>query len=245
MQASPSTTRVKVARTDTTDVIPPAPDTANRRPVKPAEVVPVVTTQPPPAQPYIPSINDSNYTQYNPYVSSQMYSSSFMSQEGNQSIQNLLNPGEVQPAYAGYPPTTTHYPNPPSAGYQQPPYAHPQAYATAPPQAYQAPPPGMTYPPGTYPPATTAYQPILPVAPQYPEGYQIEPSTVPASAYPGAPGFNPQQQPPRFPGPTDSQMVRPPGTGVATPAKAAQPKVKPNKSTGLATVRISSRQVRR
>lgn len=152
------------------------------------------------------------FSTFNPYMASHMFSSSFMSQEGSKSIQTLMGGGPQgkqapvpenyppQPNSAApvtvpggqYPPQASQYPSqyPPTSNYAPP--------ANAP---YSQPPPtGASYsvpPHGTYPSA--------PNAPAQPQSYNV-PMTTPQSYPPGTypPNYQPQayqynsqpQQPP-------------------------------------------------
>lgn len=136
-----------------------------------------------------PSSASDNFTSYNPYVSSNMYTSSFMSQEGSQNIQSILAgnsaPPQAQP-YAERPPPhhalieTSQYP-PPSASAQYP-------YLPPPSQSPYTPPPSIP-PPHSYPPAPSAppqnYDPYpLPPAPSYPSTTYAAPLPAPSSSPP-------------------------------------------------------------
>ena len=70
----------------------------------------------------------------NPYVSSKMYASSFMSQEGSQNIQSLIG-GTIPPTAAAYPPPPAQYGQAPPA---MPMTSYPAAQQQ--PMAYQPPP---------------------------------------------------------------------------------------------------------
>ncbi|GAB1598569.1 cyclin-K-like [Argonauta hians] len=117
------------------------------------------------------NVTSDNYSQYNPYMTSQMYSSSFMSHEGAQSIQSLISqsrPSQVPDMQSGSvnPPNSQYPPPPPPAGsYQVPPFP-PQPAAAFTPTTRPYP------PPGTLPP------------PQNANLYQYPPPPAPPGAYP-------------------------------------------------------------
>lgn len=152
------------------------------------------------------------FSTFNPYMASHMFSSSFMSQEGSKSIQTLMGggpQGKQAPVPENYPPQPNsaapvtvpggQYP-PPASQYpsQYPPTSNYAPPANAP---YSQPPPtGASYsvpPHGTYPSA--------PNAPAQPQSYNV-PMTTPQSYPPGTypPNYQPQayqynsqpQQPP-------------------------------------------------
>ncbi|XP_070180298.1 cyclin-K-like [Littorina saxatilis] len=167
----------------------------------------------------------------NPYVSSSMYSSSFMSQEGQQSIASLLGgnssapiPAAPQQQYPSYPPpsTPTQYPPPPGP---YTPASYPSGGYAPPPGQYHTPPPysGASYTqttPSTYPsaapsnnaPPSTAYQPP-------PTPYSAPPPNIPPPGqgyhYPPPMGQPPPSgPPPPFP---------PPGFGAPPPGNYRAP----------------------
>ena len=137
-------------------------------------------SQPPASQETVPT---TGYSHYNPYMTSQMYTSSFMSQKGAESIQSLIGGGGAQGAVPSAPGVARNYP-------QQPGYT--QGGATGhhyPPQ--QAPPSG--YPAQQqYPSQYSQPPPQQPGQQQhqgYPQGYP--PTNVPPPGYTQPP---PQQQ---------------------------------------------------
>ncbi|XP_052767787.1 cyclin-K-like isoform X1 [Mya arenaria] len=104
----------------------------------------------------------TDFTQYNPYISSGQYQASFMSGEGAQSIQNIMGSHQQAGAYS-------------QASSQQPQYPN-----------YNQPPPPVV--PGAPPPPAGQYSAIQGSA-QYPPGYN--PSQYPSSAVaPGPVGGN-------------------------------------------------------
>ncbi|XP_064602873.1 cyclin-K-like [Liolophura sinensis] len=148
---------------------------------------------------------DNGFTQYNPYVSSQMYSSSFMSQEGSQSIQSLITGGEgSNPNYTEPPPQQPHDYN---QVYQPPPGYQPQPYTSNPPPPAQP-----------YPPHTQSY-------PNYPPPPRSYPPPVPTSTQPQAPGYDPRLP---FPGGSQSYQHPPP------PAQPQQQQYNYNQQYGQA-----------
>ncbi|XP_025105468.1 cyclin-K-like isoform X2 [Pomacea canaliculata] len=206
----------------------------------------------------------------NPYVSTSMYSSSFMSQEGSQSIQSLLggNPPSSQPpppytAYApptntaAYPPppapyTPNPYPYPPPPGtpaqYQAAPYTSP--YTPAPPttttSAYLPPPAPYGPPPPSLPPPTQ-HMPY----PSYPPPMAQPPPTGPPPPFPPPPAFGgpppPGPPPGGYRGPAPPGSMPPIGGPPHGPRGPRIPKGKGGNSgqgtsTGLAKVRITERQ---
>ncbi len=98
---------------------------------------------PPPGQAGSQDASSAGFSQYNPYMSSQMFSSSFMSQEGSQNIRHLLGGGPpaggagsapAPPSSYGFtagaaanqgatyrPPATSAYPTAAGSSYTQPP----------------------------------------------------------------------------------------------------------------------------
>ncbi|XP_048733788.2 cyclin-K-like isoform X1 [Ostrea edulis] len=136
------------------------------------------------------------FSTFNPYMASHMFSSSFMSQEGSKSIQNLMGgggggggtAGNPAPAPEKYPPPQTSVAPPTGPGGQYPPpagqyppsqYTQPSVYAPTANAPYSQPPPaGTSYtvpPHGAYPPPATA-------------------ATAPAQSY-NVPITNPQNYP--------------------------------------------------
>ncbi|XP_041353712.1 cyclin-K-like isoform X2 [Gigantopelta aegis] len=193
------------------------------------------------------------YTMFNPYVSTGMYTSSFMSQEGSQNIQTLLTGGPPPPAAANQYPQ---YPQPPPAG--NPAYP-PAGYQQG---GYGQPPPS-SYPQPNYPPVSSV---------AYNGSYQVPPSySSPMPAYPNAPpqgqppGYQPQSYPPyqQYPPPPMVQGQFAPGQAPPgpmgdprQPMPAGQnynagPRVpwtqtaSQTSSTGLAQVRITGTSGRR
>lgn len=152
--------------------------------------------------------NSDSFTHYNPYMPSQMYSSSFMSHEGTQNIQSLISqsrPSQVSELHTSAPPPQTGLVNPPNPQYLPPPGP-----------SYQPPPPfppQPTAPPG-YPPASRPYPPppsSLP--PQDTNIYQYPP---PPGTYPpqpsagGPPTSGPPPPPPTLPGSYQAPHYPPP-----------------------------------
>lgn len=155
-----------------------------------------------------------------PYVSSNIYTSSFMSGEGQQSIQSLLGGGgsstSAPPSqqYPSYPPpsTPTQYPPPPAAytpgsyasGYSSGQYQTPTSYASYSGSGYNQGTPG-TYA-STAPPSATVLSPAYPAP--LPSAYAAPPPNMPPPAQGYAPPY-PQSiaqsshsgQPPHFPPP--------------------------------------------
>ncbi|CAL1536961.1 unnamed protein product [Lymnaea stagnalis] len=147
------------------------------------------------------SVQQSNieFSSYNPYISSQMYTASFMSQEGSQNIQSILAgtappPQPVAPSYAEH---HSHHPPPPDTSQYAPPsvpqsdlsYGYPP-----PPSQYQ--PPSLP-PPHSYPPPPSAPPPYDP--------YAVPQSSYPPPLYPPPPVSQPPPQhsypPPSIPKP--------------------------------------------
>jgi len=163
----------------------------------------------------------SDFNSYNPYVSSQMYSASFMSQEGSQNIQSILA-GNSAP-----PPAPHHQPRHPPPG-QEPPQYPPQgppdvSYPQYPPvsQPPYLPPPNIP-PPHNYPPNVNQAPQFDPYGgppnqqnyPSYPPGSQPPPQQnyPPPNAPPQQFGGYPQQYPPVSQGPQGPpRMQGPPG----------------------------------
>uniref|UniRef100_A0A0B7B060 Cyclin-like domain-containing protein n=3 Tax=Arion vulgaris TaxID=1028688 RepID=A0A0B7B060_9EUPU len=129
-----------------------------------------------------------DFSSYNPYVSSQMYASSFMSQEGSQNIQSILAGNAPPPTnvYAdhhvhhsqstdssqyppipqtdmtySYPPPQPQYNAPPSLSHQHPyPSISNVATSAAPPyDPYTVPPNPAQYPTPSYPPTSVSQPP--------------------------------------------------------------------------------------
>ncbi|KAH9489511.1 hypothetical protein Btru_046928 [Bulinus truncatus] len=140
------------------------------------------------------------YSSYNPYVSSQMYTASFMSQEGSQNIQSILagSAPPPQPAAPSYAEHHSHIPPPTDSSQYLPPPVPPAdlTYSYPPPQA-PYPPPALP-PPHSYPPPPTSapsYDPYnlpsypppsyppLPVSQPPPHSYP-PPSLPPSQPYP-------------------------------------------------------------
>ena len=173
-----------------------------------------------------PSTTDFN--QYNPYVASSMYSSSFMSQEGSQNIQSMMGGAQSNaPAPVGY----GAYPQPPQQVQGAPPMAGAPPYAVPGPPQY---PPG--YPPGSFPPQAQGGQPQPQPHPQYPQG---APQQYPGGAYPGYPGYQPYPPPPTQPG-YDAQCYPGPYQGAPRGPPGQQMPHGANHSS-ITTVRISGR----
>lgn len=162
------------------------------------------------------------FNQYNPYMSSQMYTSSFMSGEGSQNIQSILN--QNQPP-SQYPPGYNHPPVSQYPGYQQ--ATHTGGVAVT--AGYH----------GQIPPSHHGYQ----VHPQ--AGYPQPMSTAPY----GAPqGYSQSQYPPPTGAvhhPYQAQYQQPPASfdGQQQRPRAPFPK-KGSKQTAsaLAVVRITGRR---
>ncbi|XP_046379957.2 cyclin-K-like [Haliotis cracherodii] len=229
------------------------------------------TVPPPPTTVATTVAPSSGISSYNPYVDRSMYSSSFMSQEGNQAIQPLISgtptttaqyptypPGQAQPAA----PPPAHYPvpgyppagYPPAATYAQ--TANPQYTATstttAPRPPYNAAfppnyPPPAGYPASTHPPPTQPPYPApaYPFPPQY--GSQPPPhgTAAPPAGYPaGAPPPGaPPGAPPGFP---PGARFPPPPQGGPHPVPPGPPgsksqKRNPSMVSGITTVRITGR----
>ncbi|KAK6183293.1 hypothetical protein SNE40_010799 [Patella caerulea] len=204
---------------------------------------PAPPQHPVPAQPGQVMYTSSGYTPYNPYIQSGMYSSSFMSQEGNQKIQALFGNSTQasQPAYQNYPPAQQIRPNtvtsaaPYSAGAYPPGYQPPPGYPPAPTSAgYTQPypggyPPASGYPPGTQPPQQQyAHPPPGFNQYQYPPAQQPPQYTAPPAGYP------PSTIPPTYQAP-----------GYPPTSTAGIPQSQPGSDTtqsGLATVRITQRR---
>ncbi|CAG5132449.1 unnamed protein product [Candidula unifasciata] len=149
-----------------------------------------------------------DFSSYNPYVSSQMYTSSFMSQEGSQNIQSILAgnapppPGNVYSDHthhsqstdtSQYPPAiqqtdiTYSYPPPPQTQYAAPPsLSHPHSYTSIPSVVTST---GASYDPYAAPPNPTpfsasSYPP--PPVPQQPSQHSYpQPSVPPPQSYGG------------------------------------------------------------
>lgn len=162
----------------------------------------------------------TDYSSYNPYVSSQMFSSSFMSLEGSQNIQSILAgngpasaPQPAAPASSAPPPVAYSNPHllPPSDmsqyapplqdsqyGYPTPPPPAPSVPLDQPPYSY-APPPNQYGPPTTTSSLPPSHYPPPPVVNPPPQTYDpyMAPPTMPAG-YQGAP-------PPVYPPPSSSQ----------------------------------------
>ncbi|XP_076463554.1 uncharacterized protein LOC143295808 [Babylonia areolata] len=188
----------------------------------------------------------------NPYVSSSMYSSSFLSQEGQQSIQSLLggtpsgSKHTTQQQYPSYPPPAApaQYP-PPAAGPYPGGYSGSGAsYPPPPPGQFNTPPPYNAAPYGqgassTYSSSTgqassttasSSYQP--PSAP-----YSAPPPSVPppGQGYPpySTPSYPPpMNQPP--PGGPPPPFPPPPGFGAPPPGayNTPPPPMMPHRSRG-------------
>ncbi|KAL8619872.1 hypothetical protein ACOMHN_025958 [Nucella lapillus] len=159
----------------------------------------------------------------NPYVSSSMYSSSFMSQEGQQSIQSLLG---GTPASSKHPPQQyPAYPPPANPGQYPPPAARPYnaggyagsgaGYAAAPGQFPTQPPYTGSYTAAHYgqaPPSYTSSTPqastTTPSSYQPPSTPYTAPPTVPTTAPAYPPYSNPTYPPP---------MNQPPPAGPPPP----------------------------
>ena len=160
----------------------------------------------------------------NPYVSSKMYTSSFMSQEGSQNIQSLIG-GEAPPTYppAQYAQAASAvYPTPQQqVPYQQPPSVY-QTPATYPQQPYQSYGQATTQVPYTQPMPeydtavpNTQYQPVTVSTSQY-----SQPGTVPATQY-NQSGYAQQYAAPASGYPAQYQAAQPPSQ--TTQYQAAQP----------------------
>ncbi|RUS75748.1 hypothetical protein EGW08_016499 [Elysia chlorotica] len=158
----------------------------------------------------------TDYSSYNPYVSSQMFSSSFMSLEGSQNIQSILAgngpasaPPPAAPPSGAVPPvgySNPHHPDMPQ--YPAPHQDSQYGYPTPPPPApgsldqasYSYPPPPSTYGP---PPTTVSSLP--------PSHYPPLPANPPAQSYDPymAPPTNPAAYqagpPPAYPPPSSQQ----------------------------------------
>ncbi|XP_059162333.1 cyclin-K-like isoform X2 [Physella acuta] len=160
----------------------------------------------PVAQHITPSGNHSSYnsgeqsgiefSSYNPYISSQMYTSSFMSQEGSQNIQSILagNAPPPQPVAPSYPEHHSHHPPPPDAS----------QYPPVPPSdlSYGYPPPASQYVPSPLPPPHS-YPPPPTSAPPY-DPYSVQPSSSYPPSYPPPPVNQPPPQHPYPPPPPQS-----------------------------------------
>ncbi|KAL5008815.1 hypothetical protein ScPMuIL_014396 [Solemya velum] len=169
--------------------------------------------------------------QYNPYMSSQMYTSSFMSGEGSQNIQSILNqnqppsqypPGYNPPPASQYPPTTQ-YP-----GYQ--PASHPSGNVPTSGYPGQNPPSHHGYqvhPQAGYPQSTTTANPYGP-----PQGYSQSQYPPPGGA--GQHPYRGQYQPPAA---FEGQQPRP---RAPFPKKGS--KQNTQGGSGLAMVRITGRR---
>ena len=265
----------KVARDDKRPASPPRSATKEHdRSLKPAHAGSVTKTprqsstnsglSTPGSAPVAPvTTTASNYSQNNPYMSQQMYSSSFMSQEGSQSIQSLVGgkctysgasnysqppPTQAPPASGPIHPTTSAYTQPPSypqptyqtAGYQQPP---PQ------PPSYQQPPPAVTgysqpntythsysYPPPTQPSYSTNSQYQTP-PPSYNQTYTGQYGT--GQQYAASYQYNSQSYQNFTPSQSYQQPQTPQPPPPGLPPHAPPPPSR--QTTGLPSIRITGR----
>lgn len=208
--------------------------------------------------------NTTDFSQYNPYMSTQMYSSSFLSQEGSQSLQNLI--GTSQPAttpyvdYGAQPPsqvyTQAHHAShgntvSSSYNYSQTGYGQQQSYhqgygeqgayqqssyPNASAHSYPAT-HGYQYPPG-YPPMQQSYQTQQPSGAghyQQVSSYNYPPPPPPP---PPKPGYNQAQKYTAAPAAPTNPNLRPVHIQqTSTPSTSLG-----QTATGLAVVRITGRR---
>ena len=174
-----------------------------------------------------PGLNSADFSTFNPYMASHMFSSSFMSQEGSKSIQTLMGGGGPQGKQAPVP--------------DKPHGAYPSAAPPATAQSYNVP---MTnpqsFPPGSYPPN---YQP-----PSYQYNNQSQQPPPQTGSYPQNMNYNAPAQPPAPQQYPQQPVMTPriPMSGAPVPPRmpSQQSQVRapnPSSSGGL-TVRISGRR---
>ena len=180
-------------------------------------------------------VGRSEYSSYNPFISSQMYSSSFMSGEGAQSIQSIMMGGNNASA-EGHPQQSTYVQQytqqPAQAAYNYSSFAQGASGTTYTNQPVQ-------------PPYNTQYlsQQYLPQYSQPPAQY---PQYPPTSQYP-SPAFQQQQQQYQssssyssYSAPQQSQTYNQPPTAQSYPRPTKHDRHEPS-APGLPTVRITSR----
>ncbi|KAL3874457.1 hypothetical protein ACJMK2_037468 [Sinanodonta woodiana] len=190
---------------------------------------------------------EESYSQYNPYVAKTMYSSSFLSQEGSQSLQSIMG---TMPSGPPPPPQYTYGQPPPSMPYPQGgQYAQASGYSyiapgsapptSAPQQFSSNMPPPPNYPPPSGGPAN--YHSSAP--PGYSSGYQQQ---YGSQGYPqeGSHGYSQD-----VPSQGYSQGAFPGAGSLGNPHGPPPNKNKKNKNqdgnpvqSGLATVRITGRR---
>ncbi|XP_062600703.1 cyclin-K-like isoform X2 [Saccostrea cucullata] len=204
------------------------------------------TSVPQPPLSGAPPNSKLEFSTYNPYMSSHMYSSSFMSQEGSKSIQSLMGGGggaaKSAPVPENYPPPQSSVAPPPAPGGQFPPpasqyppsqYSQPSVYAPPASAPYNQPPPtgagnAYTVPPhGAYPPpapATTAPAQSYSVPITNPQNYP--PGSYPPNYQPPPYQYNnqPQAPPPQTGGYQQNMGYNPPAQPPA-PQQYPQPPV--------------------
>ncbi|XP_014772763.1 cyclin-K [Octopus bimaculoides] len=181
------------------------------------------------------NVNSENFSQYNPYMTSQMYSSSFMSHEGAQSIQSLISqsrPSQVADIQSGSvnPPASQYPPPPPPAGtYQVPPFP-PQPAAAFTPTTRPYP------PPGTLPPQNAnlyQYPPPAPPGTYPPQGATAVPPTSGPPPPPPPPNLSGNYQAPNYPPPLQTNYQPnyppPPTQPYADSPAAYKPQLTPGK----------------
>ncbi|XP_074650522.1 uncharacterized protein LOC141905533 isoform X2 [Tubulanus polymorphus] len=177
------------------------------------------------------------FSSQNPYISTQMYSNSFMSTEGAQSIQTLISSNKQQPppavpptsAFTGQQPAPVQQYSQPAAGFQptstaQPGYTQQQGY----------PPPGYTQQAGyQYPQQQSQYPAQTQGHYNYPPGYQQQTGQYPTGSqqqYPAPPppnaGKNPaypsSQPPPNYKPPPPNHHQAVPFSGNQQPYPVGQ-----------------------
>ncbi|GFS14350.1 cyclin-K [Elysia marginata] len=207
----------------------------------------------------------TDFSSFNPYVSSQMFSSSFMSLEGSQNIQSILAgngpssaPPTAAPAASAPPPviySNTHHLPPSDMSQYPPPHQDSQfGYPTPPPPAPSA---SLDQQPYTYPPPPSQYGPPSTTVPSLPPSHYPPPPTAnpPPQTYDPymAPPTNPstyQGGPPVYPPPAISQPPQhmyappaiPPPQGYAAPyypPTSGAPHV-PQSGQGMVPPKVSS-----
>ena len=206
-------------------VPPPVPHAPPPQPPPPAPAaqkstrIPEVPTENPEYgtayQQQQPYQSGDSYSTFNPYVSQNMYSSSFMSQEGSQSINSLITPPpQTASSYPQKAATQAHY----SKAVPQGQYSQQTVY-TPPPQHYQAGTqhaqqhhsqhghvgyPQSTPPPPTHP-AQSQYQQMGYSQHQYPAAAPSYPKPTATVTGPSRPNYQQQQQTYRPPPPAPGQ----------------------------------------
>ncbi|XP_005090796.1 cyclin-K [Aplysia californica] len=165
----------------------------------------------------------TDFNSFNPYVSSQMFSASFLSQEGSQNIQSILAGNSAPPPakVPSYPPDPHHasrHPPPPvvadASQYPPPPVPSDPQYSYPPPSQPPYLPPPSIPPPHSYPPPVTSAPPYDPYSlPPNPTSY-LPPSYPPPVTQPPPQGSFP---PPGLPPSQYSGYPYPPGGHVPPP----------------------------